>query len=110
MRGGRARWKVENEAFNTLKNQGYRFEHNFGHGYKHLSSIFTHLMLLAFMVDQIQQLCCPYFRKALEKCFNKPRLWERMRWLMYGCYIECWEALFTAIVDPPDLYLRLDSS
>ena len=23
MRGGRARWKVENETFNTLKNQGY---------------------------------------------------------------------------------------
>jgi hypothetical protein len=110
MRGGRARWKVENEAFNTLKNQGYRFEHNFGHGYKYLSSVFTHLMLLAFMVDQIQQLCCPYFSKALKKCFNKRRLWERMRWLMYGCYIECWEALFTAIADPPDLYLRLDTS
>ena len=27
MRGGRARWKIENETFNTLKNQGYHFEH-----------------------------------------------------------------------------------
>src|SRR5262247_2195213 len=25
MRGGRARWKIENETFNTLKNQGYNF-------------------------------------------------------------------------------------
>src|SRR5215470_7396341 len=32
MRGGRARWKIENETFNTLKNQGYNFEHNYGHG------------------------------------------------------------------------------
>jgi len=32
MRAGRARWKIENETFNTLKNQGYHFEHNFGHG------------------------------------------------------------------------------
>jgi len=32
MRGGRARWKIENETFNTLKNQGYHYEHNFGHG------------------------------------------------------------------------------
>jgi hypothetical protein len=24
MRGGRARWKIENETFNTLKNQGYK--------------------------------------------------------------------------------------
>jgi hypothetical protein len=39
MRGGRARWKVENETFNTLKNQGYHFEHNFGHGAKNLSVV-----------------------------------------------------------------------
>jgi hypothetical protein len=29
MRAGRARWKIENETFNTLKNQGYNFEHNY---------------------------------------------------------------------------------
>ncbi len=34
MRGGRARWKIENETFNTLKNQDYHFEHNYGHGKK----------------------------------------------------------------------------
>ena len=28
MRGGRARWKIANETFNTLKNQGDHFEHN----------------------------------------------------------------------------------
>lgn len=110
MRGGRARWRIENEAFNTLKNQGYYFERNFGHGYKHLSSIFTHLLLLAFMIDQIQQLCCPYFRKALKKCFNKRRLWERMRNFVHGSYIECWEALYHGIIEPPEVYLRFDSS
>lgn len=30
MRAGRARWRIENETFNTLKNQGYNFEHNYG--------------------------------------------------------------------------------
>jgi hypothetical protein len=39
--GGRARWKIENETFNTLKNQGYQFEHNFGHGKQNLSCIGT---------------------------------------------------------------------
>jgi hypothetical protein len=34
MKGGRARWRIENETFNTLKNQGYHFEPNFGHGPK----------------------------------------------------------------------------
>ena len=29
---GRARWKIENETFNVMKNHGYELEHNFGHG------------------------------------------------------------------------------
>ena len=48
MRGARARWRIENETFNTLKNQGYCFEHNFGHGERHLSTVFAYLMMLAF--------------------------------------------------------------
>lgn len=62
MRGARARWKIENETFNTLKNQGYHFEHHFGHGYKHLATVFAYLMMLAFLIDQIQQHCCTLFQ------------------------------------------------
>jgi hypothetical protein len=40
VKGRRARWKIENETFNTLKNQGYPIEHNFGHGQHNLSRIF----------------------------------------------------------------------
>ena len=47
VRAGRARWKIENEAFNTLKNQGYHLKHNFGHGDRHLSEAFFVLNLLA---------------------------------------------------------------
>ena len=46
VRGGRTRWKIENETFNTLKNQGYQFEHNFGHGSENLSVVFAMLMML----------------------------------------------------------------
>jgi hypothetical protein len=78
-RGGRARWKVENETFNTLKNQGYHFEHNYGHGQKNLSVVLAFVMLLAFFVDQIQQLCNPLFGAAWEKCGTKKELWEEIR-------------------------------
>ena len=64
MKGGRARWKIENETFNTLKNLGYNFEHNYGHGKQYLSTIFCMLMMLAFLIDQIQEICCPLFRKC----------------------------------------------
>ena len=53
MRGGRARWKIENETFNTLKNQGYHLEHNYGHGEQNLSVVLALLMMLAFLVDQV---------------------------------------------------------
>ena len=79
MRGGRARWKVENETFNTLKNQGYHFEHNFGHGEHHLAVVFAQLMMLAFLVDQIQQLGDELFQAVLRKTKRLIRVRERMR-------------------------------
>jgi hypothetical protein len=87
MRGGRARWKIENETFNTLKNQGYHCEHNFGHGEKHLSVVFAMLMMLAFLVDQILQLACQLFRAVWQKEGSKMRMWEHMRALFYS--LEC---------------------
>ena len=79
MRGGRARWKIENETFNTLKNQDYHLEHNFGFGKKNLSSVFAALMMLAFLADQIQQLAWPMFQAAWKKYKTKKDLWEAMR-------------------------------
>jgi hypothetical protein len=79
VRGGRCRWKIENETFNTLKNQGYHYEHNFGHGEKNLSVVFSMLMMLAFLVDQVQQLCCPIFQATWKKLGSKRALWEELR-------------------------------
>jgi hypothetical protein len=44
----RARWKIENESFNVLKNNGYNLAHNFGHGKKYLARTFAAMNLLAF--------------------------------------------------------------
>ena len=79
VRGGRARWKIENETFNTLKNQGYHFEHNFGHGAKNLSVVFAMLMMLAFLVDQTQELCCPRFQAVHEKLDSRRAVWDHLR-------------------------------
>lgn len=77
--GGRARWRIENETFNTLKNQGYHYEHNFGHGDINLCNVFAMLMMLAFLVDQVQQLCCPLFRAVWQKLRTKRALWDNLR-------------------------------
>jgi len=98
MRGGRARWKVENETFNTLKNHGYHFEHSFGHGKKNLSVVFAMLMMLAFLVDQVQQLACELFQAVLDKKGSKRRLWEHMRALFKTLEFKSMEHLFKAIL------------
>ncbi len=79
VRGGRRRWGIENETFNTLKNQGYQFEHNYGHGHQHLSVVFAMLMMLTFLIDQVQQICCPLFRAVWKKVKTKRALWDNLR-------------------------------
>ena len=108
MRGGRARWSIENETFNTLKNQGYHFEHNFGHGEKSLSTILALLMMLAFFVDQIQQLCDPVFQTALAAMGSKRRLWEHARGLFIHFRVTSFRQLYTAIARKLDMPLPAD--
>jgi Transposase DDE domain len=98
MRGGRARWKIENETFNTLKNQGYNLEHNYGHGEKNLSVVLALLMMLAFLVDQVQQLCCPLFQAAWHKMKTKCHLWEEIRNHFRTLLFDSMAELLTALV------------
>jgi len=99
MRGGRARWKIENATCNTLKNQGDNFEHNDGHGTQNLSVVFAMVMMRAFLVDQTQQLCCAFFRAVWAKMGSKRRLWERRRSLFYDYRLTSMRALFAALFD-----------
>jgi hypothetical protein len=97
MRGGRARWKIENETFNTLKNQGYHLEHNYGHGEHNLSVVLALLMMLAFLVDQTQQLCCPVFQAARNKFRTKRYLWEEIRHHFRAMLFGSMTELLTAV-------------
>src|SRR5467141_3072295 len=98
MRGGRARWKIENETFNTLKNQGYNFDHNYGHGEQNLSVVFATLMMLAFLVDQTQQLCCALFQAVWHQLGSKRLLWERMRALFFDYELASMRQLLEALL------------
>ena len=113
MRGGRARWKIENETFNTLKNQGYHLDHNFGLGKKYLSLIFMTLTLLAFMVDQTRQLCCGLFRGAWKKAGTKRDLWEQTRSLFALVNLDSMKTLYKLICfgfKKPNAATLLDTS
>ena len=81
----------------TLKNQGYNFEYNDGHGEQNLSMVLA-TMLLAFLVDQTQQLCCALFQAVWAKLGSKRLLWERMRALFYDYRLASMRELFEALL------------
>lgn len=93
----RCRWRVENETFNTLKNQGYHLEHNYGHGSKNLTTVLALLMFLAFLVDQIQEACCGLFVAAMNRTGRRVRLWESIRSHLRHFDFESFAELYTAI-------------
>ena len=106
VRGGRSRWRIENETFNTLKNQGYHFEHNYGHGEKNLTTVLMLVMFLAFLVDQVQQACCPLFTAVLNQLKSRRQLWEDLRrcvrTFVFESFTQLWAALLSgATMDLP---------
>jgi hypothetical protein len=64
---GRARWKIENNTFNTLKNGGYNIEHNFGHGKKYLSAVLITLNILALLFHNTLYLCDELWRQEFDR-------------------------------------------
>src|SRR5271165_3948903 len=64
---GRARWKIENETFNVLKNKGYNLEHSFGHGKENLAAILVSLNLLAFAIHTVCDIGDDLWRTARAK-------------------------------------------
>jgi hypothetical protein len=95
--GGRCRWKIENETINTLKNQGYYLEHNYGHGKQNLSINLITMMFAAFLADQIQQACCGKFKKALLVKGRKKYFWQHYLSLYQLVQIPDWDSYFDLI-------------
>jgi hypothetical protein len=55
-------------------------------------------MMLAFLVDQVQQLCCPLFRAVRAKLHSKRDLWERVRALFFDFELESMRMLYEALL------------
>ena len=103
VRAGRARWKIENECFNTLKNQGYHIDHNFGHGKKNLSEAFFLLNLLAFFLHQIFELSDTLYKSARSTFSAKVEFWNTIRAAFRLLIFNSWEELIERINAPPEM-------
>ena len=102
----RARWKIENEGFNVLKNNGYHLEHNFGHGKENLAMLFAAMNLLAFAMhtacDCLEELSI----KAREPKRARKRFFEHIRTITEYLVFPDWKTLMTTLITskpPPEV-------
>ena len=102
----RARWKIENEGFNILKNNGYCLEHTFGHGTGRLSMLFAAMNLLAFAFHTVCDIAEARWRKARAAKGSRPRFFEHLRTISAYIVFPTWavflETLFTS-KPPPEM-------
>lgn len=104
VKAGRARWKIENETFNTLKNQGYHLEHNFGHGQQNLSNNFFVLNLLAFFIHQILELCDSGYQYCRSKFSSRKEYWNNLRAAIHLMLFHDFEHLLHYVANPHEIW------
>jgi hypothetical protein len=102
----RARWKIENETFNVLKNNGYHLEHNFGHGKQHLAMIFAALNLLAFAIHTVCDCTEKLWIAARQAKRSRARFFEHIRTITAYLVFPDWQTLMTTLIQskpPPEI-------
>jgi hypothetical protein len=93
----RARWKIENETFNVLKNGGYHLEHNFGHGKQHLSALLACFNLLAFAIHTVCDLAKGAWRHARETLGPRARFFHNLQGLTTYLVFSSWTELLETL-------------
>jgi len=102
----RARWKIENESFNILKNNGYHLEHNFGHGKQNLAMLFAAMNLLAFAMHTVCDCLEDLWVEAREAKRARKRFFEHIRTITAYLVFPDWRTLMTTLINskpPPEI-------
>jgi len=100
---GRTRWKVENEGFNVLKKQGYEFEHNFGHGHQHLSTVLLTMLFLAFLFHSVLHLTWPTYQAIRQALGARRNFFNDLRALTHYLYFPSWDDMIAFMSEKLEL-------
>jgi hypothetical protein len=103
---GRARWKIENESFNVMKNHGYELEHNFGHGETFLAMTLAALNLLAFAWHTALDLLEPPWRAARQAATKRTAFFAHILTLTAYVVFPSWKVFIESLTNftiPPEL-------
>lgn len=100
---GRARWKIENENNNILKNNGYHLKHNFGHGKKYLSAVLLTLNLLAFLFHTVLDLMDSKYQQIRKELPTRKTFFDDIRALTRYICFDSWEAMLNFMAEGLEL-------
>jgi len=108
---GRARWKIENESFNVLKNHGYELAHNFGHGKEFLAMTMATLNLLAFAWHAVLDLLEPPWQAARQAAGKRTAFFSSLVVMPSFVIFPDWDSLLDALATfkIPDKLLKNQS-
>lgn len=101
----RTRWKIENECFNVLKNNGYEMEHNYGHGKEYLAANYFLLTLLSHLFHQVHQLVDEVYQKLRIKKGPLVVFWNDLKATIKMILFDTWEQLFNYLLNPPRVHV-----
>lgn len=109
VRSGRARWKVENEHNNVLKNYGYHLEHNYGHGQRYLSAVLVTLNLLAFLIHTILDVTNSTYAAIRQELGTRKTFFNDIQALTRYLYFNSWDTLLAFMATQLEIQLEPDS-
>src|SRR5699024_9455767 len=86
---GRLRWKIENEGFNTQKNQGYQLQHKFSRKSIETLQVYYILLQIAHIINQI----VAHSKPVAMLIERSPRLtmkylWDRLRHCLEDYFLD----------------------
>ena len=94
----RARWKIENESFNVLKNNGYNLAHNFGHGKKYLARTFAAMNVLAFAFHTACDCLETLWQQAREAVGARARFFQDLHTITAYVLFPSWHGFMITVV------------
>lgn len=106
-KAARARWRIENQCFNAVKNYGYDLTHNWGH-VNGESFNFYIVIMLGFFMHQIFEMTDQLFQLCRKVHVTYRDLWDDLSALFKYILFESWEdmlvhSLKSAGTDPPSI-------
>ena len=100
-RAGRARWKIDRDAFHALASKANRLQHNFGHGSDGLANMLAVLSMLAFAFHGVLDGTCDTWRQVRQMLGTRRAIFQELGVITRLFRFKDWTHLLETMLNPP---------